>query len=152
MTHQKQELHMAGMFVNRLGHIQYFSQRTFYACCLPSFISFGEELQKRRYVQTLTNQRQELPVAAMFVNGSNLNGQSLQRNLYICCLPSFGSFGQAVSEEKNTKIDPSETRITYGGHVFNGLGQNEQTLYLLPTKFISFGEAVLEEKIFSDID
>jgi hypothetical protein len=52
----------------------------------------------------------------------------------------------------NTKIYPSESRISYGGHVFNGLEQNEQTLYLLPTKFISFGEAVLEEKICSDID
>jgi hypothetical protein len=52
----------------------------------------------------------------------------------------------------NTKIDPSESRISYGGHVCNGLEQNEQTLYLLPTKFISFGEAVLEEKICSDID
>jgi hypothetical protein len=55
---------------------------------------------------------------------------------------NFGSFGQAVSEEKNTKIDPSETRISYAGHVFKGLGQNEQTLCLLLTNFISFGEAV----------
>jgi hypothetical protein len=31
----------------------------------------------------------------------------------------------------NTKIGPSESRISYGGHVCNGLEQNEQTLYLL---------------------
>jgi hypothetical protein len=48
--------------------------------------------------------------------------------LYICCLPIFGSFGRAVSEEKIKKNDPSERRIAYDGHVFSGLGQNEQTL------------------------
>jgi hypothetical protein len=48
--------------------------------------------------------------------------------LYICCLPIFGSFGQAVSEEKIKKNDPSERRIAYGGHVCSGLGQNEETL------------------------
>jgi hypothetical protein len=46
------------------------------------------------------NQKQELPVAAMFVNGSGQNVQSLQRTFHRCFLPSFGLFGQAVSEEK----------------------------------------------------
>ena len=36
----------------------------------------------------------------MFVNGSRRNEQSLQRTFHRCFLPSFGSFGQAVSEEK----------------------------------------------------
>jgi hypothetical protein len=44
------------------------------------------------------DQKQELPVAAMFVNGSGQNEQSLQRTFHGCFLPSFGSFGQAVSE------------------------------------------------------
>jgi hypothetical protein len=56
----------------------------------------GEDLKKS------TNQKQELPVAAIFVNGSRHNVQSLQR----CFLPSFGSFGQAVSEEKIFKNRP----------------------------------------------
>ena len=47
------------------------------------------------------NQKQELPVAAMLVNGSGRNEQSLQRTFNRCFLPSFGSFGQAVSEEKS---------------------------------------------------
>jgi hypothetical protein len=42
-------------------------------------------------------QKQESPVAAMFVNGSGRNEQSLQRTLHKCFLPSFVSFG--VSEE-----------------------------------------------------
>ena len=36
----------------------------------------------------------------MLVNGSGRNEQSLQRIFHRCFLPSFGSFGQAVSEEK----------------------------------------------------
>ena len=55
-------------------------------------------LTEEKISQKSTNQKQELPVVAMFVNGSGRNEQSLQRTL--CFLPSFGSFGQAVSEEK----------------------------------------------------
>ena len=54
----------------------------------------GEEFLKS------VNQKQKSPVAAMFVNGSGRNEQSLQRAFHRCFLPSFGSFGQAVSEEK----------------------------------------------------
>ena len=42
----------------------------------------------------------------MFVNGSGQNVQSLQRTAHRCFLPSFGSFGQTVSEEKNVKNQP----------------------------------------------
>jgi hypothetical protein len=35
-----------------------------------------------------------------------------------CFLPSFDSFGKAVSEKKNfLEINQSETRIACGGHV-----------------------------------
>ena len=52
------------------------------------------------------NQKQEFPVVAMFVNRSGQNEQSLQRTFHRCFLPSFGSFGQAVSEEKIKKNQP----------------------------------------------
>jgi hypothetical protein len=55
----------------------------------------GENLKKS------ANQKQELPVAAMFVNGSGQNVPSLERTAHRLFLPSFGSFGQTVSEEKN---------------------------------------------------
>jgi hypothetical protein len=42
----------------------------------------------------------------MFVNGSGQNVQSLERTAHRCFLPSFGSFGQTVSEEKNLKNQP----------------------------------------------
>ena len=48
----------------------------------------------------INQSKQEQPVAAMFVNGSELNEQSLQRTFQGCFLPSFDSFGQAVSEEE----------------------------------------------------
>jgi hypothetical protein len=45
-------------------------------------------------------------VAAKFVNRSGRNMQSLQRTFLRCFLASFGSFGQADSEEKNLKNQP----------------------------------------------
>jgi hypothetical protein len=45
------------------------------------------------------NQKQELPMVAMFVNGLELNKQSLQRTFQGCFLPSFDSFGKVVLEE-----------------------------------------------------
>ena len=54
----------------------------------------GEDFQKS------TNQKQKLPVATMFVNGSGQNEQTLQRTFHRCFLPSFGSFGKTSSEEK----------------------------------------------------
>ena len=42
----------------------------------------------------------------MFVNGSGRNEQTLQRTFQRCFLPSYGSYGQTVSEEKNFKNQP----------------------------------------------
>jgi hypothetical protein len=39
------------------------------------------------------NQKQELPMVAMFVDGSGQNEQSLERTFHRCLLPSFTSFG-----------------------------------------------------------
>ena len=52
----------------------------------------GEDLKKS------ANQKQELPMAAMFVDGSGQNEPSLERTFHRCFLPSFGLFDQAVSE------------------------------------------------------
>jgi hypothetical protein len=42
----------------------------------------------------------------MFVDGSGQNVHSLEKTAQRCFLPSFGSFGQMVSEEKNFKNQP----------------------------------------------
>jgi hypothetical protein len=54
----------------------------------------GEEFKKS------ANQKQESPVAAILVSGSERNEQPFQKPFHRFFLPSFGSFGQAVSEEK----------------------------------------------------
>jgi hypothetical protein len=54
----------------------------------------GEDFKKS------ANQKQELPMVAIFIDGSGQNEQSLERTFHRCFLPSFTSFGQAVSEEK----------------------------------------------------
>jgi hypothetical protein len=42
----------------------------------------------------------------MSVNGSEQHRQSQQRTFHRCFLPSFGTFGQTVSEEKNFLNQP----------------------------------------------
>ena len=64
----------------------------------------GEDFQKS------TNQKQELPVVAMFVNGLGRNEQSIQRTLQRCFLPSFGLFGQVVKEEKISRNRPIKNK------------------------------------------
>ena len=97
---QKQELSVAAMFVNRLGQ----NEQSLYED-LPQMLPTkfriiwpcgfrGEDFQKQ------TNQKQESPVVAMFVNGLGQNEQSLQRTFLRCFLPSLGSLGHVVSEEK----------------------------------------------------
>ena len=71
----------------------------------------GEEFKKS------ANQKQQSHVVAMFVNGLGRNEQSLQRTFHRCFLPSFGSFGLAVSEEKIFNKCQSETRIASGSYV-----------------------------------
>ena len=58
------------------------------------------------FFQKLTNQKQEWPVVAMFVNVSGRNEQYLQKTCHKCFLPRFGSSGQVVSEEKIFKNRP----------------------------------------------
>jgi hypothetical protein len=54
----------------------------------------GEDLFKS------ANQKQELPVVAMFVNGSGQNEQSFYKTFHRCFLQNFRSIGFVVSEEK----------------------------------------------------
>ena len=51
-------------------------------------------------VSNIANQKQELSLAAIFVGGTERNGESLLRTLHRCLLPNVVPFGQVVSEEK----------------------------------------------------
>ena len=98
--------------------------------------------------QESTNQKQELPVVAMFVNGSELNEQYLQRTFQGCFLPSFGSFGKTASEEKIfQKLTNQKQELSVVAMFVNQLGQNEQSLCFLPS-FGSFDHVVSEENFF----
>jgi hypothetical protein len=44
---------------------------------LPNFDSFGQAVSEEKIFFILAHQKQELPVVAMFVNGSGRNEQSL---------------------------------------------------------------------------
>ena len=78
----------------------------------------GEDFQKS------TNQKQELPVTAMFVNGWGRNEHSIQRTFHRCFLPSFGSFSKRFQRRRFLEIDQLETRIACGGHVCQWIGTN----------------------------
>ena len=104
------------------------------------------------------NQKQELPMVAMFVNGSELNRQSLQRTFQGCFLQCFGSFGQnqAVSEEKILKNRPIRHKYCLWWPCLITDRDGMSNLYRGPSidircflpSFGSFGQAVSEEKIF----
>jgi hypothetical protein len=91
---------------------------TFQGCFLPSFDSFGKVVSEKKIFSKSTNQKQELPLTAMFVNGSELN-----RNLYKG--PSKDdSYQISIHLAKRLQrrrffleINQSETRIVCGGHV-----------------------------------
>ena len=106
----------------------------------------GEESKKS------ANQKQESPVAAMFVNGSGQNEQSLQRTFHRCFLPSLRSFGQAVSEEEFQKSTNQKQELPVAAMFGNGSGLNEHSLQrtahrcFLPS-FGSFGRAVSEKNL-----
>jgi len=62
-------------------------------------VHLAKRFRGRRFFKS-ANQKQELPVAAMFVNRSGQNEQSLERTFHRCFLPNFSSFGREVSEKK----------------------------------------------------
>ena len=99
LTNHKQELPVTAMpLTNR--KMSNLNRGPFKDASYQISVHLGKRLQRRRFFQKSTNQKQELPVAAMFVNGLELNEHSLQRTFQGCFLPSFDSFGEAVSEKK----------------------------------------------------
>ena len=62
-------------------------------------VHLAKLFQSRRFLE-IDQSETRMPVVTRFVNGSGQNEKSLQRNFHRCFLPSFGSFGYAVSEGK----------------------------------------------------
>ena len=95
-TNQKQ-LSVVAMFVNVSGRNEEFYSGPSIDTTYHVSVHFAKQFEK--IFQKSTNQKLELPVAVMLVNGSGRNRQSLQRTFISMLLPSFGSFGRAVSEK-----------------------------------------------------
>ena len=88
--------------------------------------------------QKSTNQKQELPVVAKFVNGSGRNEHSLQRTAHRCFLPSFGSYGQAVSEEKIFRNRPIRNKNCLWGPCLSTDRDRMSNLYRGPSIDVSY--------------
>jgi hypothetical protein len=59
----------------------------------------GQAVSEENILLTLSNQKQKVPLAAIFVGGMGRNDETLLMNLYKCSLPSLVPFGPVVSEE-----------------------------------------------------
>ena len=105
-ANQKQESPVVAMFVNGSGRNEQTLQRIFHRCSLPSFGSFGQVVSEEKIFRNRLTRNKNCLWRPMFVNGSGRNEHSLQKTAHKCFLPSFSSFGQAVSEEKNFKNQP----------------------------------------------
>ena len=97
-------------------------------------------LLTEKIFQKSTHQKQELPVVAMFVSGSELNEHFLQTIFKGCFLPSFCSFGRAVSEEKIFQKSTNQKKELPVATIFdNGSMKRanfiEDLPQILPTQF-----------------
>jgi hypothetical protein len=68
---------VAAIFVNGSGRNEQYLLMTFHKSFLPSFGLFGQAVSEEKIKKKSANQKQELPVAAMFVNRTGQNEQSL---------------------------------------------------------------------------
>ena len=87
LANQKKELILVAMFVGRIEPNDEVLQRILDRCFLPSLTPFGQEVSEEKICLTLANQKQELPLAAIFVGGTERNGETLQRNLHTVLIP-----------------------------------------------------------------
>ena len=90
---------------------------TFQGCFLPSFDSFGLAVLEETIFKKSIDQKQELPVATMFVNGSELNEQLYRGPAIDTSYQVLVHLAQRFQRRRFKKIGQPETRIAYGGHV-----------------------------------
>ena len=127
-TNQKQELPVAPCLLMDRDKMSNLYREPSIDASYQSLDSFGKAVSEHKDFQKSTNQKQELPMAAIFVNGSGRNEQSLQRTSHRCILPSFGSFGKAVLEEKIfQKSTNQKQELSVAAMFVNGSGRNEQS-------------------------
>ena len=65
------------MFVGRMEPNEEVLQRILHRCFLPSLAPFGHAVSEEKIFLALANQKQELPLAAIFVGGMGRNEETL---------------------------------------------------------------------------
>ena len=88
------------MYVKGSERNEQSQQRTFYRCFLTRFSTFGQTVSEEKNLKNQPIRNKNRMWRQCLLNGSGQNEQSIQRTFHRCFLQSFGSFGQAVSEEK----------------------------------------------------
>ena len=140
------------MFVNKSGRNKQSLQRIFHRCFLPCFGSFDQEFSEEKIFQKFNNQKQELPLAAMFANGSGQKWQSLQSTCHRCFLYQIlVHLAKRYQRRLFLEISQSETRITCGLLTHRDKMKNlyQKTFHkCLPPSFTSFGQAFRGQTIF----
>ena len=113
-------------------------------------VHLAKRFQRRRFLKS-ANQKQELPVVAMFVNGSGQNVQSLERTFHRCFLPSFSSFGWGVSEEKIKMWKVNGRQVMAKAHIgLQKLSVGKKT-YLHDLQHIKLSKKMMSSKTSSEI-
>ena len=129
-TNQKQEWPVAAMFINRLELNEQSLQMIFQDASYQVSIHLAKWFQRRRFFQKSTNQKQELPLVAMFVKGSELNEEFYKGPSKM--LPTkFRSIwlSEAVSEETIfQKSTNQKQELPVAAMYVNGSELNEQSL------------------------
>jgi hypothetical protein len=60
-------------------HFDFFNLNILHRCFLPSLTPFGPAISEEKIFLTLANQKQELPLAAIFVGGMGRNEETKNR-------------------------------------------------------------------------
>ena len=105
-ANQKQESPVVAIFFNGSGRNEQSIQRTRHRCFLQSFGSFGQAVSEKKIFRNRPIRKKNCLWWPCQLMDLDENEHSLQRTAHRCFLPSFGSFGQAVSEEKIFKNRP----------------------------------------------
>jgi hypothetical protein len=146
---------------------------TFHRCFLPNFCSFDYSVSEEIFFKKSTNQKQELPVVSMFVNGSGTGHiwvyallsayNSMGTYSILVCLSRFTLWMQIIGPIAfilfgrmigNLNVKFLQTRGSVGwACVAHFSFCFEETLYrtfhrCFLWNFSSFGNSVTEEKIF----
>ena len=75
-------------------------QRTFHRCFLPSFSSFGKVVSEDKIFRNQPIRNKNCLWQPYLLMDRDEMSNLYRRPPILCILPNFGSFGQAVSEEK----------------------------------------------------